>query len=105
MNLFIEIAYFIRDWWPLVAAFFSILFAGYKGVATITASLRRITNQLERLNDKLAEFERDRAKIWDKLDVHEEVLDQLTLELSKNSDHIAEAEKDIENLYREVKKK
>lgn len=98
MDALTEIAYFIRDWWPLVAAFFSIFIAGYKGVGTITDSLRRITNQLERLNDKLTDFEKDRAKIWDKLEAHDVALDQIAIDIAKNTEHIKEAEKDIERL-------
>lgn len=102
MNIFIEIAYFIRDWWPLVAAFFGALIAGYKGVSAITDSLRRITNQLERLNDKLLDFEQDRTKIWGKLDLHEDMIDNIKIDMAKYSGHISEAEKNIKDLYGKV---
>lgn len=105
MELFTQLMYFIKEWWVIIVAVVGLISTGWKGVNKVTESLRQIKLQLERLNDKLTDFDTDRAKMWDKLEAHDERLDDLKLIASKNSDHISENEKDIENLYREVKRK
>lgn len=104
MSLFAEIAYFIRDWWVIIAAFFGVIMAGYQGVQKITDALRSIRFQLEKINDKFLESERERTKIWSKLDDHDRVLDNLVVDMARTQERSKVNEKDLEDLERRVDK-
>lgn len=102
MDLFSEIAYFIRDWWVIIAAFFGLIMAGYQGVQKITEALRSIRFQLERINEKFLESERELTKIWSKLEDHDHVIDELVVDMARTQERSKVNEKDLEGLEKRV---
>ena len=104
MDVFMELAYFVKDWWFLIAAFFGAMMAGYQGVQKITDALRSIRFQLEKINDRFLQSEQERVKIWSKLDDHDRVLDGLVIDMARTQERSKVNEKDLEDLERRVDK-
>ncbi|MDO4680892.1 MAG: hypothetical protein Q4A55_06570 [Aerococcus sp.] len=88
MNLFIELATFIRDWWPLVTALVGIGIAAYNGVHLINQTLLEIKHQLELMNNRFQLTEDEQRKIWTRIEHHDEVIDTLVVDMATAKDNI-----------------
>lgn len=98
MNLFTELAYFVRDWWPLVTALIGMGIAAYNGVHTINQTLISIKHQLEMMNSRFLSTEADQKHIWKKLYNHDRVLDSLVVDMATAKDNISDNKEDIKEL-------
>ncbi|KAA9239981.1 MULTISPECIES: hypothetical protein [Aerococcus] len=88
MHLFIDLALFVKEWWPLVTFFVGAIYAGYQGVRTINDTLVDIKHELKVSNDRISEFKEQLIKVWSELDKHDARLDNLATESVRHNENI-----------------
>ena len=88
MHLFIDLALFVKEWWPLVTFFVGAIYAGYQGVRTINDTLVDIKHELKVSNEKIQESRDQVIKIWSELEKHDERLDDLATKSVEHNERI-----------------
>lgn len=72
-----QVMYFIKDWWFLITAFFSIFYAGFVGMRTINNTLISIRHELELSNNRMQDSVQDRKRIWGRIEKHDEAIQSI----------------------------
>lgn len=88
MELIIELAHFIRNWWPILTAIGGLFYGVFQGFSTINNTLIDINYQLKRSNERFEETRKDIEKLWAKIETHDIRIDELESHADKNSELI-----------------